>query len=205
MSIGTVMIASLTLKFELCKISTMNKKMLFIFEELETKRQALSDMVDTIDNDLRTYKPDAGSWSLLQVCHHLIVSEELSLKYLNKKLLSPSTIAPAGIISSLRSLSLNLALRSPFRLTAPPRVSEFPDRLDWVELKNRWTKVRESMYERLANIPEEVENRLAYKHPSVGRLTLYQMLTFFRTHINRHENQINRLIRSGSDLKRRHH
>ena len=196
--------ATLTLKFELCKIYTMNKKMLSIFEKLETKRQALFNMVDTLDNDLRTYKPDTGSWSVLQVFHHLIVSEELSLMYLNKKLLSPSTIAHAGIISSLRSLSLNLALRFPFRLTAPQRVSEFPEKLDWIELKNRWINVRKGMYERLINIPEEIENRLAYKHHSVGRLTLYQMLTFFRTHINRHENQIKRLIRSGSDLKRRH-
>jgi len=204
MSRGTVMFTSLTLKFELCKIYTMTKKMLSIFEKLETKRQSLFDMVDTIDNDLRTYKPDPESWSVLQVFHHLIVSEELSLLYLNKKLLSPSTIAHAGIISSLRSLVLNLALRFPFRLTAPQRVSEFPEKLDWIELKNRWINVREGMYVRLTNIPEEIENRLVYKHPSVGRLTLYQMLTFFRTHIDRHENQINRLIRSGSDVKRRY-
>jgi len=179
--------------------------MLSIFNELEIKRQSLFDMLDTIDNNVRIYKPDAGSWSVLHVCHHLIVSEELSLLYLNKKLQSPSTIDPAGISSSLRSLSLNLVLRFPFRLTAPQRVSDFPERLDWIELKNRWIKVREGMYKRLTNIPEEVKDKLVYKHPSVGRLTLYQMLTFFRTHINRHENQINRLLRAGSDMKRSFH
>jgi hypothetical protein len=181
----------------------MNKKMQAIFSELEINRQSLFDKLDSIDDDVRTFRPDAKSWSILQVCLHLIVSEELSLLYLNKKLQYKSKIAPAGISSSLRSFSLNLVLRFPFRLSAPQRVSEFPKNLDWITLKDRWVNVREGMKKRLATIPEDMKDKLVYKHPSVGRLSLYQMLTFFRTHINRHENQISRLIQAGSDIKRR--
>lgn len=181
----------------------MNKKIQTIFNTLEINRQSLFDKIDSVDIDLLDFQPDNQSWSVLQVCHHLIVSEELSLLYLNKKLQDKSTIPSAGIKSSLKSFSLNLALRLPFRLPAPQRVSEFPENLDWIDLKNRWINVREGMKERLEKIPEDIIDNLIYKHPSVGRLTLYQMLTFFRVHISRHEDQISRLLRAGKDLNRR--
>lgn len=181
----------------------MNKKTLTLFIDLESNRQTLCDKLDSIDIDLLDYKPNLKSWSVLQVCHHLIVSEELSLLYLNKKLQYKSYIFPAGIGSSLRSLSLNLSMRLPFRLPAPQRVSEFPENLSWEDLKIRWVKVREGMRHRLSNIPEEYQFKLIYKHPAAGRLTLYQMLTFFRTHIKRHEDQISRLLYAGNKLKRR--
>jgi uncharacterized damage-inducible protein DinB len=181
----------------------MNKKMLSIFNELEINRQSLFNTLDSINHDLHDFRPDPQSWSILQVCHHLIVSEELSLKYLNKKLKYKTNIPPAGIRSSLSSFSLNLALRLPFRLSAPQRVSEFPEDLEWKDLKNRWSKVREGIKKRLTTIPDEFKNKLVYKHPAAGRLTLYQMLTFFKIHINRHEGQILRLIQTHSDSERR--
>ena len=176
-----------------------------LFKDLEINRQSLFEKLDSVDIDLLNFKPDLHSWSILNVCHHLIVSEELSLLYLNKKLKYKSEIASTGIRSSLRSFSLNLALRLPFRLSAPQRVSEFPANLNWDELKVRWVNVREGMQKRLTTMPEDFNDKLVYKHPSVGRLSLYQMLTFFRTHINRHESQISKLIQSGSVLKRRDH
>ena len=180
----------------------MNEKILALFNDLEVIRQLLINKLDIIDANLLNFKPDTLSWSVLEVCHHLVVSEELSLLYLNKKLKYSSEIPAAGMGSSLRSLILNLALRSPFRLSAPKRVSEFPENLDWTELNNRWSKVRVGMRERLTTIPEDLKNKLIYKHPSAGRLTLYQMLTFFKIHINRHEAQIARLIQAGNNLKR---
>jgi len=177
--------------------------MLNLFNELEINRKSLFDKLDSIDNGLLNFKPDLHSWSVLQVCHHLIVSEELSLLYLNKKLKYKSEIPEAGIRSSFRSFSLNLALRLPFRLSAPQRVSEFPNTLIWIDLKYRWVNVRDGIKEILEKIPGEINDKLVYKHPSIGRLTLYQMLTFFRTHIKRHEDQISKLIKAGSNLERR--
>jgi hypothetical protein len=183
----------------------MNIKWLSVFDELEINRQSLFEKLDAIDDDLLKFVPDAQSWSILQVCHHLIVSEELSLLYLNKKLKYKSNIPPAGISSFLRSISLNMALRLPFRMSAPQRVSKFPKNLEWLELKNRWITVRDGMRKRLDTIPAEYVDKLVYKHPSVGRLTLYQMLTFFHTHIKRHEKQMMKLIQTGSDAEWSNH
>jgi uncharacterized damage-inducible protein DinB len=179
----------------------MNIKWLSVFDELEINRQSLFEKLDAIDDDLLKFVPDAQSWSILQVCHHLIVSEELSLLYLNKKLKYKSNFPPAGISSFLRSFSLNMTLRLPFRMSAPQRVSEFPESLEWVELKNRWITVRERMRKILETIPVVYVDKLVYKHPSVGRLTLYQMLTFFKIHINRHEGQMMRLMQASSEAE----
>jgi uncharacterized damage-inducible protein DinB len=183
----------------------MVNRWLQIFNQLETNRQQLFEKLDTIDADLFNFTPDTQSWSILQVCHHLIVSEELSLLYLHKKLKYKSTIPPAGISSSMRSFSLNLAIRFPFSLSAPQRVSEFPENLEWNDLKDRWEKVRDGIKTMLTTFPEELKDTLVYKHPAAGRLTIYQMLSFFKTHINRHEGQIMKLLQAGSDSERSKH
>jgi len=181
----------------------MDNMWLPLFNQIEINLRYLIDKLDMIDPDLLNFKPDERSWSILQVCHHLIVSEELSLLYLNKKLKYKSNIPPAGISSSLRSFSLNLSMRFPFRLSAPQRVSEFPENLDWAELKKRWAIVRAGLQKRLETVPPELRDRLVYKHPAAGRLKLYHMLTFFRIHIKRHEDQILRLIETYGNSKRR--
>ena len=56
----------------------MNKKMQSLFKDLEINRQSLFDKLDSVDIDLLNFKPDLHSWSILNVCHHLIVAEELS-------------------------------------------------------------------------------------------------------------------------------
>jgi hypothetical protein len=179
----------------------MNNKWHSLFYQLEINRQALFEKIDAIDDDLVKFKPDAHSWSIVQVCHHLILSEELSLQYLNKKLQYNSPIAQAGIWAFLRSSFINYALRFPIRYRAPKRVSEFPETLEWIDLKSRWVTVRIGMRERLEKIPEEYLDKLVYKHPSIGRLTIDQMLTFFKNHIFRHEKQIDRLIFAGHELE----
>ena len=55
----------------------------------------------------------------------------------------------------------------------------------------QWENIRIGIIE---NLPDGYEKMLIYRHPLAGRLTLFQMLTFFKTHISRHENQIERLI-----------
>jgi hypothetical protein len=179
----------------------MNNKWYSLFNQLEISRQALFEKIDSIDDDLVNFKPDLHSWSIVQVCHHLILSEELSLQYLNKKLQYKSPIAQAGIWAFLRSSLTNYALQLPIRYRAPKRVSEFPENLDWNNLKSRWVAVRIGMQECLEKIPEEYVNKLVYKHPSIGRLTIDQMLTFFKNHIFRHEKQIDRLIIAGNELE----
>jgi hypothetical protein len=100
--------------------------------------------------------------------------------------------------SSLRSFLLNSSLRLPFPLQAPRRVAEFPENLIWAELKIKWEQIRNGFGQILGELPDGYEKKLVYRHPAVGRLTFYQMLTFFRTHIHRHEKQIERLIEEGA-------
>jgi hypothetical protein len=180
----------------------MKSNLSHLFSELELDRNTIVEKLDTLDQKWLVFKPDSSAWSILQVCHHLIVSEELSLQYLNKKLQNDPDIPQAGLGSIIRSFLLNFALYLPIRYSAPSRVSKFPENLEWVDLKKRWENVREGMKTILDNIPEKYVKKLVYKHPSIGRLTLKQMLSFFRTHINRHEKQINRLILSSTKRNR---
>ena len=172
----------------------MQKDCLSLFYQLESKRQILFKKLDLLDKDQLSFKPEAQKWSVLQVCYHLIRSEELSLIYLKKKIRYDTNIRRAGFFSFIRSSLLNLSLRIPFRLPAPKRVAEFPADLQWQQLKKQWEQIRAGIKTVIEDLPDGYHNKLVYRHPAVGRITLYQMLTFFYTHISRHEKQIERLI-----------
>jgi hypothetical protein len=176
----------------------MKNDSLSVYNDLEKNRQRLVNKLDSIDPNILSFRPNRDKWSILQVCYHLIRSEELSLIYLCKKIQDSANILTAGLGSSLRSFLLNLSLRLPFPLPAPRRVAEFPENLTWVELKTKWEQIRNGIEQILSELPEGYETKLVYRHPAAGRLTSYQMLTFFRTHIHRHEKQIERLIKEGT-------
>ena len=172
----------------------MQKDCVTLFDQLETRRKILFKKLDLVDTDLLAFSPGIKKWSVLQVCYHLIRSEELSLVYLQKKISYDTHIQPAGIGSVIRSALLYWALRLPFKLPAPKRVAEFPGDLQWPQLKTQWIQIRNGIKAVIENLPEGYDKKLVYRHPFSGRMTLYQMLTFFDAHIHRHEKQIELLI-----------
>jgi hypothetical protein len=175
-------------------IFSMQDKTLSLFERLEENRAVLYKIIEDQPEYIHTFKPQSQQWSVLEICYHLIKSEDLSLIYLKKKLHYGTNIPSSGLIASLRSIYLNWALRLPFNYKAPSRVSEFPENLNWVELSNQWLKIRNEMKVLLLDLPDRFENSLVYKHPLAGRLTIDQMLNFFKVHIQRHQNQIVKTI-----------
>lgn len=172
----------------------MHKDCIILFNQLESKRKILFKKLDLVETDLLSFSPRGKKWSVLQVCYHLMRSEELSLIYLQKKIGYDTHIQQATIGSVLRSGLLYWTLRLPFKLPAPKRVAVFPDNLRWQQLKTEWTQIRKGIRTVIHNLPEGYDKKLVYRHPFSGRMTLYQMLTFFDIHISRHEKQIERLI-----------
>jgi uncharacterized damage-inducible protein DinB len=167
-----------------------------MFEQIEKQRLYIFETLDALSEDRLSVRPGDQGWTILEVCYHLIRSEELSLMYLKKKLHYKSNLYKSGISHSIRSFLLISSMRVPFKFKAPQRVSEFPDGLNWPELRQKWEEIRVELMELLQEIPEEYTQLLLYKHPAAGRLTISHMMQFFRTHIHRHIKQITKLVDS---------
>jgi hypothetical protein len=167
------------------RLSKMDQSLKLLLEELKKHP-------DTRLNS----RPDENSWSVLQVMHHLMRSEELSLRYLQKKLQYTDSFKASGIAHFFRYRLLRFYLRSPFKFQAPKAVdSEFliQESTFW-EMARRWSSQREELYGFLREIPPELHRKVVYKHPFAGRLNILSMVDFFQEHFNRHEKQIHRLL-----------
>jgi hypothetical protein len=143
-------------------------------------------------------KPASGGWSAIQTMHHLILTEELSLAYVKKKLSFNPELEPVGFGVHWRGFLLWFYLNTPLKFKAPKNVGDdnLPDRAMLADTHARWQKARADWTDFLAQMPDDMASKAFYKHPRVGRLGWPQMLAFFETHFDRHLQQVRKAVRS---------
>ena len=155
----------------------------------------LEDLKDQPDHVLNE-KPSPDKWSIHQTMYHLILSEELSLRYIQKKLSFNPELKNTGMMTFFRRRALSMYFLYPFRVTAPEAISKenLPTDVRFWEVVKRWKDVRKETKEYIATLPEEMLKKELYKHPAVGKISLKDMLKFFDLHFARHRKQINRTM-----------
>lgn len=165
---------------------------------------ALDEALQKLENSLSAYtaeqlnrKPAPGQWSVMQVVNHVMMAEAGSLNYLKKKLSDPAAIKKAGIGSAIRTWLLNLSQIIPgLKFKAPSFISEdkLPPVSDREAVFQQWRTGRAALRAFLESQPDEIFTKEAFRHPRAGRMTIVQMLSFFKSHLNRHARQIKRAL-----------
>jgi uncharacterized damage-inducible protein DinB len=172
----------------------LSKILLKQFENLEWQRAKLLNQVASLPQDQWQTCPP-GKWSIAQVLSHIIASEQLSIRYLKKKMLGIDEAPETGIVEELKMITLIVSQRLPFKFKAPTVVTDhtyvYPS---FTELSDAWEKVRIDMKDVLARFQENQLNRKIYKHPIAGMLNIKQAVQFFSEHIIHHTPQIKRLL-----------
>ena len=163
-------------------------------DTLDAALDALLDELAAHSAEALDRPPAPGQWSALQVMQHLMRSEELSMRYLQKKLRYQPELRKAGPAAALRSRLLRFYLRLPFKFKAPAPVDAptFEADVSLEELAGRWKANRRELRAFLDGLPDDTYDKEVYKHPFAGRLTLTGMVDFFDGHFQRHRQQIRR-------------
>ena len=160
--------------------------------------------------DLKTYtdaklneQPSDSEWSVLQIMQHLMKAESGAVSYVKKKLSYEPELANAGVLSSFRSVFLNMALTSPFKIKAPEQISgtALSTDLTFWEVAKQWKVQRSELKTYLESLPEDYFTKDLYKHPLSGKMTLSSMLSFFNKHVDRHTRQIKRTLKKIDAVK----
>jgi hypothetical protein len=166
-------------------------------DKLDSMLEALLADLQPLPDALLNSKPGPGKWSVLQVLHHLMIAEQLSAMYVQKKTSTGIDDIPEVPISSYtKLLSLRLTFLMPFKFKAPPAVGDdvLPDTSTLDEVFGTWRQNRQSLRALLHNLPENVLGKAIYKHPIAGKLNAAQMLDFFDLHFSHHLAQIKRTL-----------
>lgn len=165
-------------------------------EKLERNTDVIFAMVEGLPIDLLSMSPGEGQWNVLQVLNHLYLSERLSLQYVKHKLTKPETIPAWRPDAWLRTILLKWVLDSPLKVKSPPQINMWGDQpvMQLAEINTAWTELRKELVAVLSENEERYRNRLVYKQPFVGRMTLNQMLFFFNDHLLHHTRQVRRIV-----------
>jgi len=157
---------------------------------------ALLDEMQAYSENALNRRPADGGWSAIQTMYHLILSEELSLAYVRKKLGFNPDFKTVGLGARWRSFLLWLSLSLPFKFRAPAAISKenLPDHAVFAEARDRWLKIRAEWTEFFEKMPDALTDKEVYKHPRAGKISWGGMLWFFETHCRRHKKQMRRAI-----------
>jgi hypothetical protein len=145
-------------------------------------------------------KPPAdGGWSALQTMEHLILAEERSLQYLQKKTSSgDADFESVGLKTWYRGTLLGLYMRYGGKIAAPAAVGteNLSRQSTLADMQTRWSQNKENWSQFVEKMPESWASRAIYKHPRAGRLSWAGMLDFFHLHHQRHLVQMKKAILS---------
>jgi len=172
----------------------MNSRLQSLFDNIEIQRHSLlSELKNMPAEKLNHHSPD--KWSINQIVSHLISAEQLSVRYIGKKILGIEQATDTGLYEELKMLLLKASQRLPFKFKAPKKVIEnTPDERDILQLEAQWDSVRKELKEVLEQFSEHQIKREIYRHVRVGMLNIQHALKFFREHVIHHAPQIRRQL-----------
>ena len=164
------------------------------FDKLEISRLNLISLLGDQDKNALTFKINKNKWSPLQICFHVIKSEQLTILALNKNLQLKENLKKIGFAGIIRDISLRFVLKTKIKFKAPPLIANIPEDYDIEELMKKWETIRTSFKEYIYNFSEQYSDRVIFKHPIVGWMNLSQTLNFLQSHFDHHKLQIEKRI-----------
>lgn len=162
------------------------------FAALEKQRSELYARLDGVSQEQLSFKPGPANWCILEVMHHLILSERGTYQYMVKKNRA-ERLPNIPVISSLRFSLLYLLFTLPIKLKIPTEFVRPAADKTFNQLKLEWEETREKLRDFIEHLPPERLQAAIYRHPVVGLLTVYHALKFINTHFKHHLKQIKRL------------
>jgi hypothetical protein len=166
-----------------------------LYDGIEKQRYNLLTPLRSLSNDKLNAHPP-GKWSINQIIAHLITAEDLSILYLNKKILGVNEEADSGLIEEMKMILLILSQRLPLKFKAPTMVVDRTSReTDLNILIADWDKTRVELKNILDRIESHHINRKIYRHVRMGMLNIQHTLKFIGEHVGHHTPQIKDLLK----------
>ncbi|MEY2366584.1 DinB family protein [Lysinibacillus capsici] len=158
-------------------------------EHLDTTRTQLLQEIHLLDDTTFNKKPDAQSWSVAQICHHLVLVEEATKKAITWGLKAEELSTPAR-------KNVHLILDRSRKFQAPPIVEPAEEPFTVQAMLDLLATTRKNLLAFLQTIEEpEALAKRAVKHPALGELPLDQWIEMVYMHEQRHIKQLQEIVR----------
>jgi len=102
----------------------------------------------------------------------------------------------AGLKEQLKMIGLKIRFQLPFGLKAPVNVlGDVPLEVNYPQVIAEWKVTRDKLKKLLDSLPDEILYKNVFKQPAIGRINIFQMLDFMQAHFDRHQKQVERIVR----------
>lgn len=174
---------------------SMSPSLQKLYIKIENQREQLLQSLRLLSDEKRNAHPP-GKWSINQIIAHLITAENLSIQYLNKKIVGINEAKSSGLVEELKMLILIISQRLPLKFKAPKVVVEHTSKgTDINTLADEWNNTRSELKKLLDRIEDQHISKKIYRHVAVGMLNIQQTLIFLKEHVNHHTPQIKKLLK----------
>lgn len=134
-------------------------------------------------------KKDSDSWSIGQICQHLIKTEELFVIAIRKGLKSKED-------SFIEKKELEFLLDRSKKIVAPDIAKPNDEIIEYNEIIDKLKNSREKLYEILNTMEDpSVLSRRHFVHPVFKEMLLIEWVETLYLHEQRHIKQINEIIK----------
>lgn len=158
-----------------------------IYQKLKETRDDLLGVINGLSKEQLNKQKDSNSWSIGQVCQHLIKTEELYVVAIKRGLKSQED-------SLLENKPLEFLLDRSKRLIAPDIAKPTDEILEYQEIVARLSNSREKLYEILNSVEDpSVLSRRHFTHPVFKEMLLIEWVQSVYLHEQRHIKQINEI------------
>lgn len=184
---------------EIVHMSATKNRLLHKYADYRQRVEALLRLMEPYDDDRLNRAPAPGSWSAIQVAHHLLLVESLALRYVEKKLSFQPELNRASWREWRNLLVLQVYLHTPLKFRAPDAVGEqhLPTFTPLADTRRQWEAVGAAWQAFLENMPENLCDKAVFRHPMAGRLSWRGTFAFFKAHLGRHRRQLLRALQVG--------
>jgi hypothetical protein len=160
------------------------------FEFLENRTEDFLNDLSPYDLQILQKQPTGNTWSAIQIVNHLILSETGTVNYLNKKILGIDSVREANLLDKGKMILFRIYMLGWIKFKAPRGVNKPANDSTLEEVINKWKDLRHKLAEFLNDYDSNNLNKVIFKHPFFGRLTISQTLDFLALHIRHHHKQL---------------
>ncbi|MFC6333096.1 DinB family protein [Paenibacillus septentrionalis] len=159
-----------------------------INHNLKETRDKLLAILKRVDQIQLYMKKDVDTWSIGQICQHLIKTEELFVLAIRKGLSKED--------SFIEKKSLEFLLDRSEKIAAPDIAKPTDEVIEYNEIIEKLKKSRAKLNEILSSIEDPtILNKKQYIHPVFKEMLLIDWVKTLYLHEQRHIKQINEIIK----------
>ncbi len=162
------------------------------YNSLKLKLEALLQRLDSLTDEMLSFKAGPDKWSIIEVVEHLVIAEKGLLKQLSTNI-PASTLDPEAKTPEKHQTVIKVMERD-IEVDVPHESLEPRGSIALEDLRYQWNEIREKLPGLLAEIKPEKKDDPVFQHPYGGPLDIADTLQFFEVHFDNHMRHIDKIL-----------